>query len=518
MIKIKTNFKTIFLLLVTFSLVTSCSDVILKENPSTFVDPDALLVDKAGAEIYLVGAYDAIHNLLGSGGSGVEPFAIHWGTIATDEVVVPGWGGAGRKEMYLQQVSPSMGSISSMWRQLYKAVNIANSVVDRVGAMTPDQIETEDKEYIVAQAKWIRAATYFALVNAFENVPLITNETIDLNNLEVSQASPAEVYDFIVQNLIEAEAHLPSEQGGGRVTKGAANALLGKVYLQMTGFPLNQTDKFSLAEKALNKVITSGVYDLLPNYAEVFDLEHEQSVEMIISFSMEGPGLSEGGNLSTFYGPNGSVNEGGGWGTCYINHEFRKDYETDDLRLRNNIAVHNANDVSPEEAVEIDPSTWPATEGAWRAWKWHAEKPNSYANDTPFDNPYIRYADVLLLYAEALNGQGKLTQSVLDMTVNRLRGRARAVDGAVADMVLGSQQENADELLAERRRELCFEGWRRFDLVRYGKYKETILNINEAGWWNAGNPGVNYEDHEIRWPIPDSEMQLNPNLVQNPGY
>jgi hypothetical protein len=519
--KMKKILKTLMLIIMIASLNTSCSDDKLVENPTTFATPNQLVTNKAGAEIYLAGAYDAIQNLLSAGGDykNRQPFAIHWGTTATDEVVTPGWEGA-RKIIFLQQVTATEASVRELWKQLYQAVNQANSVIDRVSILSESQISNHDKESIIAQAKFIRAATYFALVSAWENVPIIEHETKDLSqsSIEVSQSKADVVYQFIIKDLKDAIAILPSKQGGGRATKGASQALLAKVYLQMTGFPLNQTDKFVPAEALLSEVMSSGTYDLLPNYANVFDLNHEQSVEMVFAFGMQGPGINEGGNLSTFYGPDGSVSNGGGWGTCYINQEFESSYDRNDLRLRNNIAVHNADLMTPEEAVAVDPSTWSGDKTPWRGWKWHASKPNNYANDTPFDNPYIRYADVLLMYAEARNGQGKLTQADIDVTVNRLRARARNTPTSVPNMVLGSKQQNSDEILSERRKELCFEGWRRNDLIRFGKYKETILAINQGGWSTAGNPGPNYQDFKIRWPIPHAEIQLNPKLIQNEGY
>ena len=95
----------------------------------------------------------------------------------------------------------------------------------------------------------------------------------------------------------------------------------------MSGFPLNRTDKLASAETVLKEVMDSGVYDLLPNYREVFDLNNEQSVEMVYSIGMDGPARGEGGLLSTFYGLNGNVNNGGGWGTCFINHSFEASYD-----------------------------------------------------------------------------------------------------------------------------------------------------------------------------------------------
>ena len=488
--------------------IVSCDEDLLKEEPTTFVNPDTFLEDRQSAEIFLVGAYDAVQHIISSGGNGRDAMRIHWGTVAADEVVLPGWAGD-RKVMFLQQVTPGNVTVGRLWRFLYQGVNVTNSVIDRIGAMTADQIDDENKNRMIGEARFLRATLYFDLVSAWENVPLVKNEVVSLDNLEVPQSTPQEVYEFIIEDLLFAESSLAEAQGGGRATKGAAQALLGKVYLQMTGFPLNQKDKFGLAAEKLEDVMNSGIYDLLPVYSHVFDLDHEQSIEMVFSIGMDGPGLNEGGLLSTFYGPNGSVNNGGGWGTCFINQEFEASYDRDDVRLKQNIAKHNQND-----DVFVD-GTNPVS---WRGWKHHAAKPNNYPNDTPFDNPYIRFADVLLMYAEAKLGQGALSQVILDQTINRVRARARGTAESVPDLILGSNEEMADAILNERRKELCLEGWRRNDLIRFGKYKEKILAIDQGGWSTAGNPGPNYEDFEIRWPIPEAELILNKRLVQNPGY
>jgi len=494
----------------------SCSDDFLVEKPTTFVNPDTFLTDIKSAETFTIGAYDAAQNIVSSGANGRDGVGIHWGTMGADEVVLPGWT-QDRKLMFLHQVTATNTTVRRIWSSLYQAGNVTNSVIDRIGAMTADQIDVETQNSLIAEARFLRSTIYFALVSAWENVPIVRNEVVSLTELDVPQSSPEETYAFIIEDLEFAKANLPIGQGNGKATKGAAQALLGKVYLQMSGFPLNQKDKLALAEQELKDVIDSGVYGLLDNYAHVFDLDHEQSKEMVFSIGMDGPGIGEGGLLSTFYGPSGSVNNGGGWGTCYVNARSVAKYDLEDARLRNNIAKHNANSWSPEEGVS-NPASWGGTDWQWRGWKWHAAKPNNYPNDTPFDNPYIRYADVLLMYAEALNSQGKLTQEVANSTVNRLRERARMTPDAVPAMIVGSQSENAEELLDERYKELCFEGWRRNDLVRFGVYRETLETIDQTGWTTSGFPGDSYEDFEIRWPIPEAEMALNSALVQNEGY
>ncbi|PQJ80632.1 RagB/SusD family nutrient uptake outer membrane protein [Polaribacter porphyrae] len=510
----------LFLAIIFISVVSSCSEDYLKENPTSFIDATRLVVDEAGAELYLVGAYDAVQESVSSG-TGAKSnlgWGVHWGTMATDEVVVPGWAGD-RKLIFLQQVTPNNATVRNMWVNLFVNLNKVNSVVDRISALTEDQIDIARRDEMIGEAKFLRATIYFAIVSTWENVPLIKNETKDLKNIDMpAQSTPQEVYDFIVEDLKFAESNLEAKQGGGRATKGAAQALLGKVYLQMTGHPLNQSDKFALAEAELLKVINSGVYSLLPNYPEVFDLNNEQSSEMVFSIGMDGPGSNEGGILSSFYGPLGFVSNGAGFGTCWVNATSVTKYDANDIRLLNNIAKHNANQASPEEGMN-DPSTWGNTDWQWKPWKWHASKPNAYTNDTPFDNPYIRYADVLLMYAEALNGQsGKLTQAHVDATINTLRARAALPASNNLDIAGKNQTQIADEILDERYRELFIEGWRRNDLIRFGKYESTIKAINQSGWTTSGNPGSNYQDYEIRWPIPDPEIKLNPNLVQNPGY
>jgi hypothetical protein len=404
----------------------------------------------------------------------------------------------------MHEITPTNVAIGKAWSQLYKAVNRVNSVVDRVTAMPAGSIMETDKDRIVAEARFLRAMLYFRLVCIWENVPLVKNEVTSLADLNIAQSAPATVYAFIIDDLKFAKEKLEAKQGGGKATKGSAQALLGKVYLQMTGFPLKQADKFALAATELKTVIESGVYGLFPVYSYNFDLSHEQGIEHVFSIGMQGPGLKEGSLLGFMYGPNGSVNNGGGWGTCFINQEFEASYDRNDVRLKNNIAKHNQND-----AVFVDGTN----KVSWRAWKWHAEKPNNYVNDSPFDNPYIRYSDVLLMYAEAMNGQNLLTQAIVDQTINRVRTRA-----GITPVVLGTKTEMTTLLLSERRKELCLEGWRRDDLIRFGVYGFTIKAIRQDGWSIAGLPGAAYEDFKIRWPIPLAELNLNKALVQNEGY
>ena len=519
----------------------------LEEKPSVFASPDQILVDAAGAELYTVGNYAQIKVLA----SDFDGWLLLWGTIGADEIVIPNWG-ASIRSIYLHSFTTSNNLILNVWQNLYKSINRINSGIERIGEMNSEQIDEELKNLYIAEHKFLRAMLYFSLVTTWENVPLILTESKsdDIGNFEVYQSTAKEVYNQIIEDLLFAESALIEGQGHGRATKGAAQSLLGKVYLQMTGPPLNETDKFSLAANKLESVINSGVYDLIPYYPDIFTLEYEQSEEIVFSIGADGPGLNQGSRIGTLFGPQGQTINGGAAGNnWYINlemagpdsgfggvadnlfnggrnnYDFAQSYTEDDIRSRNNVAKHNVNqcDCSPEEGMFSNSDRNQGNKANWKPWKWHNIKPSNWGTDTPLDQPYIRYADVLLMYAEALNGSGSLDQTDADATINLIRARARVFpdevkpDSVVPDLIVGTKEFNSNEILSERRKELCLEGWRRNDLIRFGKYFEGI-NSSQNTWSNSGNPQGQFSSHEIRWPIPFNEMELNSNLIQNIGY
>ena len=535
------------ILIVFLILINSSCQKYLEEKPSVFASPDQILVDAAGAELYTVGNYAQIKVLA----SDFDGWLLLWGTIGADEIVIPNWG-ASIRSIYLHSFTTSNNLILNVWQNLYKSINRINSGIERIGAMNSEQIDEDLKNKYIAEHKFLRAMLYFSLVTTWENVPLILTESKsdDIGNFEVYQSTAKEVYNQIIEDLLFAESFLIEGQGHGRATKGAAQSLLGKVYLQMTGPPLNETDKFSLAANKLESVINSGVYDLIPYYPDIFTLEYEQSAEIVFSIGADGPGLNQGSRIGTLFGPQGQTINGGAAGNnWYINlemagpdsgfggvadnffnggrndYDFAQSYTEDDIRSRNNVAKHNVNqcDCSPEEGMFSNSDRNQGNKANWKPWKWHNIKPSNWGTDTPLDQPYIRYADVLLMYAEALNGSGSLDQTDADATINLIRARARVFpdevkpDSVVPDLIVGTKEFNSNEILSERRKELCLEGWRRNDLIRFGKYFEGI-NSSQNTWSNSGNPQGQFSSHEIRWPIPFNEMELNSNLIQNIGY
>lgn len=533
------------ILVVLIIVFTGSCQKYLEEDPTVFASPNEILVDANGAELYTVGNYAQIKVLA----SDFDGWLLMWGTIAADEIVIPNWGASSRS-IYLHSFATSNIAIFNIWKNIYQSINRINSGIERISEMSSDQIDEDVKNKFIGEHKFLRAMLYFSLVSSWENVPLILEESNsdDIGNFEVFQSSTENVYNLITNDLIFAETVLNEEQGLGRATKGAAQALLGKVYLQMTGFPLYKTENYNLAANKLESVINSGIYDLLPYYPDVFSVEQEQSNEIIFSIGADGPGLNQGSNLGTLFGPQGQTISGGAAGNnWYINLElagpdsgfgstgnfngarnyysFAQSYTEDDIRSRNNVAKHNVNqcNCNAEDGMFSTIHRNQGNIAGWKPWKWHNINPSNWGSDTPLDQPYIRYADVLLMYAEALNGQDIFTQADADATINLIRERARVfpsevkADSLLPSLVVGSQQYNADEILSERRKELCLEGWRRNDLIRFGRYYEGINSVQNT-WSNSGNPQGQFSSHEIRWPIPFNEIQLNSNLIQNSGY
>ncbi|MEM9917254.1 MAG: RagB/SusD family nutrient uptake outer membrane protein [Bacteroidota bacterium] len=488
---------------------SACQKDLLEEKPTNVLVASQFFQSAADAEIALNGAYNSLQNDWTFDFVGAP---VHWGNKGVDELNTPNWAAGGRKELQLYQITSNMVAIENLWQGHFESINVVNGVVDRVAAMSDELIDSERRAEIIAEAKFIRAILYFSAVKIWENVPLITSETTSLNDIEVSQATPDAVYAQIISDLQEAESVLEQGQGGGRATQGAAATLLGKVYLQMTGHPLNQTDKFAMAVEQFEKVISSGVYSLQPTYSAVFDYLNEDNSETIFAVKFDGPAMNDdGSSVGSYMGPNGSQANGGGWGTEYINQDLVASYDGNDDRLCHNVAKHNVNNCNTNFCEDASCDIGAC---GYRPWKWHKPKPNTFLYDSPIDFILLRYADVLLSYAEALNKlEGGPSANAYD-AVNQVTSRSNAP--AMADGLDASAF--ADALLMERRRELCFEGHRKDDLIRFGKFKDVIMSVNESCWSSSGNPGDNFEDHEIRFPIPQRELDLNSNLKQNTGY
>ena len=439
----------------------------------------------------------------------------------------------------------------------------------------------EVKNRIVAEASFIRAILYFNLVKVWGDVPLNLNESAIADPAdEIIPNSPQEVvYQAIERDLLFAERWLDTDVGRALpksqtiATLPAVRAVLGRVYLQMTtprtqfgieggidqeGNSVSRARRFEMAAEKLALVVNEGGYSLMPNYSDIFDPSMEQSnTEMIFAVGYDGPGMDEGSSLGDTWGAFGNPPVGA-FNTRDIYHEFALSYlEADSLeftgnnfandqisnfldeldsdkrfdlvsdsrffqnvaRINTNFFNNASNDVEPGAFV----NNINATIFSWRPYKYKKELTTTTPlGDQSFDYPYIRYADVLLMLAEAYNELGR-SQDAINL-VNEVRRRAFkaeprgegvTIDLAPADM---SRENILRLIIRERKWELAFEGVRKDDLIRTGLLTEIINPIEPQRNNVLEVPSTFYQTFKNHWPLPLTELNLNPNLVQNCGY
>jgi len=401
-------------------ILPSCNDDLLVEQPTDRLAPTNFFRNAGDAEVALNAIYAGQQRIQGYSG-GDAGVANIWGMHGTDEIVTPPWTNPpDRRLIALFQLDPTVNAFFTIYDRHYQEIARANIILNQISLMTEDKIDPETKSRILAEGRTIRASLYFNLVRIWNSVPLEIEERTDFTNLDFTRNSPEEIYDFITSELEFAVANLEEGMNTGRITKGAAQALLGNVYLQMAGEPLNQTDKYALAADQYESVMDMG-YQLLDDFATVFSYDDELTDEGIYVIEYDAPGQTLDNtytsNLGSFMGPGGQLQDGAGWGTAWANSELEMEFDRNDIRRKVSFAYHNA------------PNAEDSTRGPnqFLPWKW--QKPQvtngqAWANDTPFDYVYIRLAGVLLGYAEAEIQSGGNIEAALE-AVNRVRDRAR---------------------------------------------------------------------------------------------
>lgn len=389
---------------------------------------------------------------------------------------------------------PTTSISSTTWAGHYQAIQSVNIVLEKIQGVAMDP---NVKARYSAEAKFLRGLMYFNLVRIFGDVPLVLKM---INNPQegysYGRTPAADVYQQIIKDLSEAEAVLPHEFTGadiGRATKGAAAALLGKVYLTQK--------RFDLAASQLKKVIdnvTLNKYQLMPTYAGVFGIANENSRESIFEVQFKKGAAGEGSPFANQFAPIGSgtavVSVGNPLGQNIPTADISNAYEANDVRkavsMRNSYVL-GANTVQHNYIVK------------------YAGVPAAYLDS---DNNWIvlRYADVLLMYAEALNEMGYVADGAAFTYLNQIRTRAglpsKTSNNVVPELRVPDQAAFRLAIEQERRVELAFEGHRWFDLVRTNRAL-TIL----------GSKGM--QSHHVLFPIPQGQIDINPSLIkQNPGY
>ncbi|UFH54407.1 RagB/SusD family nutrient uptake outer membrane protein [Spirosoma sp. KNUC1025] len=356
------------------------------------------------------------------------------------------------------------------WGSLYTGINRCNLILDKIDAVT---IDAPLKARYKGEAQFIRALSYFNLVRLWGKVPLVLTAGTTTEARSYKRNEVTEIYAAIEKDLTDAAAGLPASYTGndvGRATSGAAKGLLGKVYVT--------AKKYDLAVSTLKELVNGTTYQLLPDIASVFSVTNKNNAEILFAVKFKKGGtLGEGHGL--WYGTSIGDN---------IEPSLRAAYPSGDKRLPLTVQVPVPNNILAVPRKFYDDL--------------------SSTNDVGNDFPVLRFADVLLLYAEALNEVGYQADGDAFNVLNRIRTRAGVA--TYTNTQLTTKEAFRSAVINERRLELALENDRWFDLVRTGTAVDAIKVT-----------GITMPAYRTVYPIPQSEIDVynsKTNFPQNEGY
>jgi len=487
-------------IIILFIILSSCSSF-LNENPKDRLVIDNFYSNSKDAQAGVDATYQQLNSIY-------LRLMYMLGDLPTDDMK----NGLGMPNPNLQnleylRIDPANPFIANLWINCYSGISRANTVIDKIPNAT---MNATLKNRFIGEVKFLRALCYFDLVRCFGDVPLIL-KLESINDAMGARSPKAEVYKQIIEDLTFAEANLPlrSEYGStdqGRATKGAAKILLGKVYLTQGDF---QKAKDKLAE-VVNNESTYG-YGLHKNYADNWNTATEAGIEAVFYLEFDKyplPYNDEMGLAGPKYSlPGGDVGISGSNEADIPTRELYDQYIVNDLRRAKNFRFSFTNPKTGAILV----SSIPLSTKYWKDGLLTA-------NDCDVNTFVLRYADAILMYAEALGETGDLTNALTQL--NRIRTRAFGdTSGNLAPMPKDAFKK---AVINERRLELNHEGNRWFDLVRTGTFVQRMKDHSAYESTVAEklktDIAVNVKEAHNLYPIPQREIDLNPQLKQNPGY
>lgn len=437
----------------------ACDEGLLDLRPQDEIAEEIAIVDEESAQAALMGAYDGLQ---GDDGYLYAGDVVVWMDLLTDDVEHTGtFGSYGTAD--LLTVTADNGSVAGMWNDAYEGINRVNLLIEKVTDL--EDFDAVEKDRIIGEALGIRALHYFNLVRSFGGVPLVTVSPTLEEAPNVARASAAEVYAGIETDLAEAESRLAAAGADNSihtfVTPGFIDALQAQVHLAQ--------EEWEEAEAEAREVVDSGEYELVDSYSDLFTEQGSATSEDIFRVEF----ISTDANVFGYY------------------YQFEGRFETGATE-----EIYNLFDQDNDErfATTFDETRSDGIEVV--------KYPTTVGTE---DVHVIRYSELLLILAEALAQQGglvNLTEAV--EYLNDVRTRAGLAPYNLVTDLNTSQAEVLDAIYLERRLELAFEGERWFDLVRWDM-ADALL---DGGLANPDN----------LLPIPVSELDVAPNITQNPGY
>ncbi len=460
--------RTVTVILFIGLLLIGCKDF-LDVQPESIATPDEFFTESSSAQ----SSVDAIYSHLG--GDGVyarDMWRLH--ALFSDNGFENGLDPA-LQRLSTFTVTADNALVHDIWTGLYKAINTCNFAISGI-PVSP--ISEAEQTPLIAEARFFRGLFYFELVRCFGGVPVITEPSLSVTDeFKISRDSIETVYALIESDFIFARENLPESTLNGRPNTFVASAYLAKVYVE--------TGQLTLAFQLTRSVILSDAFALQPDLELNFQVGNKVNSEVMLAAPLS---VQSQGNVNTRSLPpqlNGRSFE----------------LPTDSL-----VSVYSDTDkrkaVSIIESVVNPDSTVAGIEPHMS--KYWDETAEPAGGPTAVNYPILRYADILLLHAEIVStlSNGPTTEAYFVANLVRERAGLPGLSG----LNLGAFRV---ALLEERRRELAWEGYRWYDLKRFGALKESV---------EASKPGVEVREEHNLLPIPRFEIELNPLLEQNPGY
>ncbi|MDJ1506798.1 RagB/SusD family nutrient uptake outer membrane protein [Xanthocytophaga agilis] len=470
---------------------SACSEF-LKEDPESLMVAENFYKTEANADAAVVSVYDGLNDQWNIYYRGIYLLA----ELTTDNAEC-GQGVANSNIFALNDYThgPVNDRIYTLYTAVYKSIASANVAIDKIPLIAFNETK---KNRLVAEARFVRALLYFNMVRLFSDVPLVLHQVTSLEDVNTPRSPVEEVYAQIIDDLEFAEQNLDKTNTSanlGRATQSSATGLLAKVYLTRK--------EYQKAKEKATQVLDDTQFGLLESYFDIFTPTNRFNKELIFAIQNKGnTGAANGFGMALFL-PRATIKLAGG-GTVAGNsadvptQEFYDSFASGDLRRDRTFFT------------QYDAGAGVAT---FRPHWYKFFDPSAITNlgEGTLNYPVIRYSDILLTYAEAINKLEGPTADALE-AVNQVRRRAfgKPITQPDASIDLaGLNAETFDEaILQERRWEFGFEDHRWFDLVRTGKLISTMRA--------KGNTAI--QDYHVLFPIPQRERDVNKNLTQNDQY
>ncbi len=438
--------------------------------------------------------------------------------LTTDEAVI-GWDDATIKDFHYQEWGDGDTFIAAMYYRIYYQISLVNEFLRQTTDTKLSERGVSDEwkskvAYYRAEARWLRALSYWHALDMFGSVPFVTEDD-PIGDFFPPQKSKEEIYAFIESELLHIENLLmePRQNDYGRADKAAAWMLLAKLYLNSEVYV--GANKYSECVNYCDKIINAG-YSLAPTFQQLFwannDADPQTMQEIIFAIRYDGEKTQTWGGTTFIIHASvggdmvpGDYGIDGGWGGTRTTRQLVEKFTDNDNRKMF---------FTDGQSIEIDNIS--DFQNGYAVTKFRNMSYDEQGNGTPgfsltfpdTDFPMFRLADVYLMYAEAVVRGGGGSINTATEYVNMLRTRAGASQISDSDLTL-------DFILDERARELCWEGHRRTDLIRFNKFTGGDYVWS---WKGHSKEGRSTDAKYNLFPLPAADVNGNPNLTQNPNY